>query len=100
MAREEAREGVVGEGEVERVALDEPRVRDAHGHDLEHRGALIEADDLAEQVPQATSSVRAGGSAAIVFSSRRSSSSQPGRSPSAKRPVPRYQSPYSPARDS
>ena len=46
-------------------------------------------------VPQATSSVRAGGRLATTRSSSHSSSFQPGRWRSAYRPVPRYQSSYS-----
>ena len=47
MAREDAVERAVGEGQIECVALDELGVRSLVAGDLEHRLALVEAGDLA-----------------------------------------------------
>ncbi len=101
VAGEDPVEGAVREREVEPVALHRNlgRRRLLACHD-EHPRALVEADDVAGEwrvrnpVPQATSSVRSGGSAATVSSSSRHRHHSAART-SSKRPRPRYHSSYS-----
>ena len=105
MAGEDAVERAVVERQLERVAVDEGRARRLPARDLEHALALVEADDLAAQVARQEAgsagdverAQRAAATATALRAPRRSSS-QPGRSRSAKRPAPRYQSSYSGAR--
>src|SRR4029453_12935575 len=52
VAGEDALEGVVVEGEIERVAADELGVRRLVPRDHEHPLALIEADDVPPQMPR------------------------------------------------
>src|SRR5436190_1884801 len=50
VAGEDTAEGAVGERQRERIAPDELRGRHAAPRDVEHRFALVEADDVAREV--------------------------------------------------